>query len=123
MAFYAEKKRKLWVWIAIDRIDQEVIAFAVGGRTKKTFRKLIRLLKRQSIGQIATDGWKVYKELPVKIHVVGKKHTTQIESLNANVRHYLARFRRKTRCYSKCPLMVELSLGLLFHKKLYTILF
>ncbi|NQY74097.1 MAG: IS1 family transposase [Candidatus Margulisbacteria bacterium] len=54
---------------------------------------------------------------------MGKKHTTQIESLNANVRHYLARFRRKTRCHSKCPLMIELSLVLLFHKRLYAILF
>ena len=46
-----------------------------------------------------------------------------LESLNANVRHYLARFRRKTRCYSKCPKMVELSLFLLFYKDLFKCLF
>ena len=56
----------------------------------------------------------MYKFLPKKQHRIGKKHTTQIESLNANVRHYLARFRRKTRCYSKSIIMVELSLFLLF---------
>jgi len=64
----------------------------------------------------ATDAWKIYKGIPEFKHVVGKKHTTQIESLNANVRHYLARFRRRTRCYSKSTLMVELSLFLLFFK-------
>ncbi|NQY74957.1 MAG: IS1 family transposase, partial [Candidatus Margulisbacteria bacterium] len=54
--------------------------------------------------------WKIYKSLPKEKHVTGKKHTTNIESLNANVRHYLARFRRQTRCYSKCPMMLELSI-------------
>ena len=29
----------------------------------------------------------MYKSLPIKHHRVGKKHTTQIENLNANVRH------------------------------------
>jgi len=72
VAFHGKTKQKLWVWIALDRVDQEVIAFAVGDRTKKTFRKLIRLLEKQSITQIATDGWKVYKELSAKKHVAAQ---------------------------------------------------
>ena len=65
----------------------------------------------------------MYKSLPIKHHRVGNKHTTQIESLNANVRHYLARFRRKTRCYSKSVTMVELSLFLLFFNYVLDYLF
>ncbi len=79
----------------------------------------MKQIKPYSVDNYATDDWKIYKSLPKDKHLIGKKHTTQIESLNANVRHYLARFRRKTRCYSKCPLMVELSLFLLFFKHIY----
>ena len=65
----------------------------------------------------------MYKSLPQKQHRVGKKYTTHIESLNANFRHYLARFRRKTRCYSKSVIMVELSLFLLFFDYILDYLF
>ena len=123
MAFHNQKKRKLWIWIAVDRYTQEVLGFSVGSRGQKAYKSLIRQLMKYSIGQYATDRWKMYRSLPKYRHLVGKKHTTQIESLNANVRHYLARFRRKTRCYSKSPLMAELSLFLLFYKHLFERLF
>ena len=67
--------------------------------------------------EYATDDLPVYASvLPSDKHVTGKGHTHHIESFNANVRHYLARFRRKTRCYSKSVEMVAASLNLLFHK-------
>ena len=119
MAFYSQKKRKLWVWIAIDRYTQDILGFSVGSRGKKAFKELIRKIEKYSVGYYATDGWKIYNILSSSKRLIGKKHTTQIESLNANVRHYLARFSRKTRCYSKCPEMVELSLFLLFFKDLF----
>ena len=84
---------------------------------------MIRKIKRYSTDYYCTDKWKMYKSLPRKQNQVGKKHTTQIESLNANVRHYLARFRRKTRCYSKSVIMVELSLFLLFFNYVLNYLF
>ena len=104
-------------------MDQEVIAYTVGGRSKKTLKRLLRLLNRYRIVQMATDGLNVYKQIVSVEHIIGKKRTTQIESLNANIRHYLARFRRRTRCYSKCPIMVDLSLALLFYQKALSILF
>jgi insertion element IS1 protein InsB len=51
-------------------------------------------------------------------HVVAKRGTTQVESHNSNIGHYLARFRRKTKCYSKKKRMVCLSLYLLMYKDL-----
>ena len=45
----------------------------------------------------------------------GKDLTFPIEQDNSNVRHYLARFRRKTKVVSKCQTMVDLSLRLLHH--------
>ncbi|HCR75634.1 MAG TPA: IS1 family transposase, partial [Chryseobacterium sp.] len=41
---------------------------------------------------------------------------------NSRIRHYLARFKRKTKCYSKKQFMLENSLKLLFlklNKQLY----
>ena len=119
MAFYSQKKRKLWAWIAIDRYTQEVLGFSIGSRGNKAFKELVREIEKYSVGYYATDGWKIYNILSSSKRLIGKKHTTQIESLNANVRHYLASFARKTRCYSKCPEMVELSLFLLFFKDLF----
>ena len=114
MAFCSQKKRKLWVWIAIDRYTQEVLGFSVGSRGKKAFKELVRKIEKYSGGYYATDGWKIYNILSSGKRLIGKKYTTQIESLNANIQNYLARFARKTQCYSKCPEIVELSLFLLF---------
>ncbi len=65
----------------------------------------------------SSDDLKAYKKfLKPEKHIVCKSETTNIESSNANVRHYLARFRRKTKCYSKSEQMVILSLYLLIYK-------
>ena len=38
------------------------------------------------------------------VHVIskGKEETHTIESINSNLRHYLKRLARRTRCFSKC---------------------
>ena len=45
-----------------------------------------------------------------------KKETALVESKNALLRHYLARFNRKTKRYSKAKDMIENSILLLFNK-------
>jgi insertion element IS1 protein InsB len=81
----------------------------------KTAKKLWAKISNISCKKYTSDEWSPYtKILPNEKHIVGKAHTHNIESFNCNVRHYLARFRRKTRCYSKCKIMVEASLNLLF---------
>ena len=55
---------------------------------------------------------------------MGKSVKSYVQTeMPIDIRHYLARFARKTRCYSKCPTMVELSLFLLFFKNLFKCLF
>jgi insertion element IS1 protein InsB len=69
--------------------------------------------------EYTSDDWNAYTQvLPKEKHFIGKDKTHFIESFNCNIRHYLARFRRKTRCYSKSETMIHLSLTLLFNKKL-----
>jgi insertion element IS1 protein InsB len=63
-----------------------------------------------------TDDWEGYHRLiPEDQLFTGKDLTFPIEQDNSNVRHCLARFRRRTKVVSKCQTMVDLSLRLLHH--------
>ena len=122
MALGKKKHHKLWVWIAYCRVSRRVVAFEIGSRRTKTLKRLWIRLQAFKIGRIFTDHYKAYpKVIPWQKLTQTKSQTSAIESLNANVRHYLARFRRRTRCYSKSPHMVRLSLLILFEQHLKSI--
>jgi IS1 family transposase len=58
-----------------------------------------------------TDNWDAFSEiLPPERHVIGKKHTVNIERDNSNTRHHLGRFTRRTKVVSKKEYMVDLTL-------------
>ena len=68
-------------------------------------------------GQYCTDGLAVYQDLVWPEHSqhtvsVGKRDTHTIESVNANLRTYLKRFARRTRCFSRCIESLRRSLRL-----------
>jgi len=66
---------------------------------------------------ITSDYWKSYNEfVPTEKHLQTKAETYTIESYNSRIRHYLARFKRKGKCYSKSDYMIEISLNLLMMK-------
>ena len=78
------------------------------------------LIKTLNPDFVFTDYLKSYKSvIPKTKHVIGKKYTQAIESMNARFRHYLCRFRRKTKAYSKCKTMVEITLALFAFKNLF----
>ena len=59
----------------------------------------------------ATDDYACYKSiLPEEQHATGKDLTYTTEQHNSDTRHWLARFRRKSKVVSKCKKMVRLSL-------------
>jgi len=61
-----------------------------------------------------TDNWKAYAEfLPENIHTRSKAETYTVEGYNSIFRHFLARLRRKTKCYTKSPEMLKYSVLLL----------
>ena len=65
----------------------------------------------------ASDYWRSYKDfLPPEKYIQSKEETYTLESYNSRVRHYLARFKRKTKCYSKSVEMIVISLNLLINK-------
>ena len=88
-----------------------------GGKTLKQLLNTIRSVECRLY--FAPDSWKMYKKyLPPDKHIASKTETHCIASQNCRVRHYLARFTRKTLCYSKSKAMVHLSLALLFFSDL-----
>ena len=108
MALLSKKKRKVWCWFAICRASKGILAYEIGRRGVKTARKLWDKIKNSSCQYYCTDAWKPYQQiLPPEKHIISKAETYTIEGYNALFRHYLARFHRKTKCYSKKMEMIE----------------
>lgn len=64
-----------------------------------------------------TDHWAAYQEfVPNHQHIQSKAETYTVEGYNSLFRHFLARLRRKTKCYSKSVKMLCLSIKLLMAK-------
>ena len=79
--------------------------------------KLWEQISGLDVGYYCSDYWKSYSEfLPKSKHVQTKAETYTVEGYNSRIRHYLARFRRKGKCYSKAKHMIEKSLNLLMMK-------
>ena len=63
-----------------------------------------------------TDNYEpFFHEIPEKQHFPGKELTFPIEQDNSNTRHYIGRFRRRSKITSRSLEMVDLSLLLLYH--------
>ena len=62
-----------------------------------------------------TDDYSVYRKvLPEAQQLPTKQHATTIESRNSRIRQYLARFKRRTKCYAKSDFVTEALLGRIF---------
>ena len=71
-------------------------------------------MTKKNIGEVITDHWRAYAEfLPEKIHTQSKAETFTVEGYNSILRHFLARLRRKTKCYTKSIEMLKYSVILL----------
>lgn len=91
----------------------------VGGRGYKTLKRLWARIAHLRPFAVATDGWRAYRKIiPAQLLIQTKALTCTVESVNAQVRHYTARFHRKTKCYSKSPYMTEISLYLCWYYNL-----
>src|SRR6218665_513875 len=117
---YYVKKNYCWIRIAVDRFGKRHVDFVCGDRSTQTFKKLWVKIKDLEVNGFCSDYWKSYSELipmiPSEKHCESKAETFTIEGYNARIRHYLARFRRKSKCYSKAIYLIGKSLKLLMMK-------
>lgn len=121
-----KKTNKIYVWLAVDRQRLKVVDFEVKeSRGLEAYKPLAQRLKTQyDIYISCSDYYSVYDQYPVaKQHVCSKAETCLVESFNSLIRHYLARFNRKTKRYSKAIDMMVNSILLLFNKHLLKTIF
>ena len=101
----------------MDSTVGKVLGFDCVSRSITTGKVLWQQIKHLPTMGYGTDMLKAHENfIPHNKHYAGKTFTTQIESLNCRLRHYLARLYRKTLYYSKSKTMFEVSLKLLIHK-------
>lgn len=108
------KKKYCWIWIAVDREKKRFIECVLGSRDTETGQKLWDCVGYLVKGKVMSDYWKAYScFIPKEQHIQSKAHTYTVEGYNSLFRHFLARLKRKTKCYSKCQIMLQHSVRLL----------
>ena len=85
--FLRHKGKVIWIVYALDRVNKNVISFAVGSRTKKTLNQVINTVVLSNPKRIYTDGLIHYKFLIHNtIHKVTRFGTNRIERKNLSLR-------------------------------------
>ena len=106
-SFVGSKRHQQWIWLAFNRDTREIVAVALGARTKATARRLWANLPAvyRECAVCYTDFWEAYAAiLPSKRHrAVGKEsgQTNHIERFNNTLRQRCSRLVRKTLSFSK----------------------
>jgi insertion element IS1 protein InsB len=84
----------------------------------------LRLEAAYNIEISCSDHYDVYGKYRIAdSHYMTKAETALVESFNSLIRHYLARFNRKTKRYSKAVDMIYNSILMLFNKEALMSLF
>jgi insertion element IS1 protein InsB len=86
------------------------------GRDQVTFERLLARLRRWKGRLVCTDEYVVYEQaLSAGRHYAGKDQTVALERAHSRLRHWLARFRRRTCVVSRSREMVDRSIALIAH--------
>jgi insertion element IS1 protein InsB len=116
-SFVQKKAVQRWLWHAIDRASNTVLASVFGDRTDAVFAERYERLKPFHITRYYTDGWGAYQRiLPSDKHTVTKRETQRIERKHLTFRTRIKRLARKTICFSKSATMHDTVIGLFINR-------
>ena len=120
-SFVLKKRNKLWIWIALCRKTRQVIARAVGDRSKDTCLILWNNIPDvYRSGHCFSDFWDAYQAIipDEQLTQVGKEtgETAHVERWNCTLRQRLSRFVRQTLSFSKSELMHIACLDLFLYR-------
>lgn len=118
-SFVGNKKQQRWSWYAWEPRLKRIIAHTFGRRSKKTFRKLLKLLSGFSVAFWCTDHFSTYDILDKEKHITGKLYTQRIERENLNLRNRLKRLNRKTIGDSKSAEIHDQIIGTFIEREYY----
>ena len=94
---------------------RRTLAWELGGRDDATCRRLLDKVGVEG-SVFLTDDWEGFHRLiPAEQPFTGKDLTFPIEQDNSDVRHHLARFRRRSKVTSRARHTVDGALRLLCH--------
>lgn len=98
--FVGRKRRKVWLWLAVERASRRIVAWVLGSRGTATLQRLWRALpcRYRRHTRYFTDRWRA----SAHAHVVGKTGTRVVEALNGKLRHRCSVLVRRSRSFSKC---------------------
>ncbi len=106
--FVGRKKRKVWLWLAVERASRRIVAWTLGCRGETTAHHLWQALPKryQRHCWYFTDEWKAYaKVLPALRHrpcPKGEGQTSIVEAINYSLRQRGGVLVRKSCSCSKC---------------------
>ena len=109
--------------MAVERYSAKIKGFFVGDRDNSAFENLSKSIEHIDAKTYATDAWGSYSLINPKNHIIGKSNTYTVERTNRLLRHYLARFARKTYSVSKSLDMIFYSLYLFCFRNLISSIF
>jgi insertion element IS1 protein InsB len=108
-----EKRRKLWMWKALERDTGQLLDWECGRRDKTPLKKLVDRRTRWEVKGYGTDKWGTYASVIPQDKLIQSKATTHtIERNHCRQRHWLGRFKRKSIIISKSTEMVDLTMAL-----------
>ena len=116
--FVGRKKRKVWLWLAVERASRRIVAWVTGTRGAATARRLWAALPRRYRRHCRyfTDLWESYVGvLPPKHHrrcPKGHGGTSIVEAVNCALRQRCAVLVRKSCSFSKCLAMHNIRIKL-----------
>jgi len=121
-SFVLKKAHQVWVWIALCRKTRQVVAYALGDRSKQTCQRLWESIpSAYREGHCFTDFWAAYQAVircrsSTQPWARETGETAHVERWNNTLRQRLARFVRMTLSFSKSGVMHEACLLLFLHR-------
>lgn len=116
--FVGRKRRKVWLWLAVERYTRRIVAWVLGTRGTATARRLWRALPAEyrTGTWYYTDEWEAYRRvLPPAAHRPsgkGSGRTSIVEAVNCSLRQRCAVLVRKTCSFSRSLAMHRIRIQL-----------
>jgi IS1 family transposase len=117
--YVGQRRRKVWLWLALCRRTRQVVAYALGCRGRRTARQLWRRIPpAYRTGRCYTDLWQAYRgQVPARQHLACELRgpTNRLERFNATLRARLGRLVRKSLSFSRSLAMLDACFKLFLH--------
>jgi insertion element IS1 protein InsB len=119
-SFVSKRANKRWIWMALCRATRQVVADAVGDRSRATCEKLWQQIPAvDRSAHCYSDFWEASQlVIPAEQHTAAGTETgftAHVERWNNTLRQRLGRFVRKSLSFSKSDLMHDICLRLFLY--------